>query len=384
MVDNDLSYGSQKSLASMLTLQEVVPPTPGALPGLSFRGHRYQLTSASFTWEEAQTQAIQLGGNLVTINDAAEQQWLAETFGTVETLWTGLTDQDREGSFTWVSGEAVTFTNWAEGQPQQDPFARAYAEREDYATFNFLRTPFWADTEGSARYRGIIEIPGDPSPQGTDLPPSDLSEIVVRGDVTKPQIFLTFDDGPVADQTSEILDILDQFDVKASFFLVGQQVEIFTREAQRMADGGHVLGNHSFSHDEFVDPITGEVQGLEGLSAAAVRDELVRTEQAIQSVTGQTPRYFRPPFNLFNDETHRASDELGLMFVSASEKTDTPDWKEETTVAELVDILLDNAENGSIFVLHDHGQATPDALRIAIPQLLERGFEFVTLDALKL
>ncbi len=381
MVVSELGSNGSGALAIAGTTQEIASATNslagGSSGALSFRGHRYQLSSDAFTWKDAQAEAISLGGNLVTINDAAEQAWIESSFGTTETLWTGLTDQDQEGEFAWVSGEAVTFTNWAAGQANTDPFAREYAEKEDYATLNYERTPLWADSEGTARYRGIIEIGAL-----AETPPAPLSEVVYRGDRTQPQLFLTFDDGPVGEQTLEILDVLDQFKVKASFFLLGQQVEAFPEEARQIAAAGHVLANHSFTHDENKNPATGEVEGLTGLTKAEVRDELVRTNQVIKSVTGQDAKYFRPPFGYFDDQTHRVSDELGLTFVEVSENGGTNDWKQGVGVTNIVNTLLDNAENGYIFVLHDHGEASADALRIAIPQLQTQGFEFATLDEL--
>jgi Ca2+-binding RTX toxin-like protein len=95
-----------------------------------YKGSTYLLTSKAQTWTEAQAEAVRLGGNLVTINDAQEENWLHQTFGWSEIYWTGLTDQVQEGNWQWASGEAVTFTNWAPGEPNNS------AADQDYASFN--------------------------------------------------------------------------------------------------------------------------------------------------------------------------------------------------------------------------------------------------------
>ena len=83
----------------------------------SYGGHFYVITDSSQTWANAETYAQSLGGHLVTVNDAAEQDWLYATFGRFGDVWIGLTDQAVEGTWVWSSGQAVTYTNWASGQP---------------------------------------------------------------------------------------------------------------------------------------------------------------------------------------------------------------------------------------------------------------------------
>ena len=94
-----------------------------------YNGSIYRLTTAA-TWQQAQSQAQSLGGNLVTINNQAEQDWLVGTFGGSEQLWIGFTDEVTEGEFKWVSGETSTYTNWFPGEPNN-------AGNEDYVGMNF-------------------------------------------------------------------------------------------------------------------------------------------------------------------------------------------------------------------------------------------------------
>jgi len=93
----------------------------------NYNGKSYLLSNAG-TWKQAQAQAVSLGGNLVTVNDAAENQFLVNTFGGTEQLWIGLTDEVNEGQFKWVNGEAVTYTNWIGGQPENSFGIENYAQ----------------------------------------------------------------------------------------------------------------------------------------------------------------------------------------------------------------------------------------------------------------
>ena len=121
---------------------------------------RYRLTTGAKTWEAAQAEALSLGGNLVTINNAAEEAQLKANFGTTEQFWIGLTDRDSEGTFEWVNGEAVLYTNWAPGEPND------FGTGEDYAQINFGPNRQWNDLGAAATRRGIIEIKGNPVEAG--------------------------------------------------------------------------------------------------------------------------------------------------------------------------------------------------------------------------
>ena len=116
----------------------------------------YRLTTAG-TWQQAQLQAESLGGNLVTINNEKEQNWLVTTFGGTENLWTGLTDKVTQSEYKWASGETSTYTNWYPGQPDN-------AGNKDYVGMNFggagrriLDAGKWSYLPNTASIRGIVE-----------------------------------------------------------------------------------------------------------------------------------------------------------------------------------------------------------------------------------
>ena len=126
------------------------------LDNATYNGSRYYngslyLLSDSLTWANAQAQAESYDANLVTINDAAENQWLLDNFDPQNnSLWTGLTDQTQEGQFEWASGQAVTYTNWAPGQPHDS------GGDQDYAILNW-NDQGWDDNQGTFNWQGIIE-----------------------------------------------------------------------------------------------------------------------------------------------------------------------------------------------------------------------------------
>jgi len=117
-----------------------------------YNGHAYLAIGApDLTWHQAQAQAQQLGGNLVTINDAAENHWITEAFSGEKRFWTGLNDEAQEGNFEWVSGEDVTYTNWFNGEPNN-------AGNEDFVEINFGAAGKWNDLGGNHARWAIVEI----------------------------------------------------------------------------------------------------------------------------------------------------------------------------------------------------------------------------------
>jgi hypothetical protein len=123
----------------------------------------YRLTEP-MSWQDAEQQAVAWGGHLATLNDAAEEAALRERFGTLEYFWIGFNDIATEGSFEWVSGEPITYTNWCSGEPNN-------FNDEDAAIINWAHGPgfgdCWNDLNPSAHLRGIVEIePGHAASPG--------------------------------------------------------------------------------------------------------------------------------------------------------------------------------------------------------------------------
>lgn len=128
-------------------------------------GHKYCLTSPA-KWTEAEKEAVVVSGHLVTVNDQAEQDWLVQTFGNTNRYWIGLTDQNSEGNFKWVSGEQTSYANWLPGEPND---GNCYAN-EDYAVINGWGGPnggwndlvndgFWQDCSATSGFCGQENTP---------------------------------------------------------------------------------------------------------------------------------------------------------------------------------------------------------------------------------
>ncbi|MBL1208464.1 C-type lectin domain-containing protein [Geminocystis sp. GBBB08] len=123
--------------------------------------HQYVLTP-EMSWQDAQNLAKKMGGNLVTINDEKENQWLVDTFVKSDTnfLWIGLNDQENEGEFIWVSGEKSDYYNWAKDEPNDNPKQGG----EDYGVLNGFANPFnrpvgtWSDAPIHVKLKAIVEI----------------------------------------------------------------------------------------------------------------------------------------------------------------------------------------------------------------------------------
>jgi peptidoglycan/xylan/chitin deacetylase (PgdA/CDA1 family) len=200
---------------------------------------------------------------------------------------------------------------------------------------------------------------------------------ILRGPADGNRIALTFDDGPCSGHTEPILDILRHHNVKATFFVCGQNVERSPEILRRIQREGHATGNHSYSHRfPFFR------------SCAFFPREIDLTQETIEKVTGKRPKFFRPPFGARWLGLHPVLKARGLSLVNWS---DTGyDWKLDAEG--IVRETLDTLGPGSIILLHD-GRRTYPPGKVdrsptvkALPAILEgamkAGFTFVTLDEL--
>jgi peptidoglycan/xylan/chitin deacetylase (PgdA/CDA1 family) len=199
-----------------------------------------------------------------------------------------------------------------------------------------------------------------------------LGKTIWSGNARNNSVALTFDDGPAPD-TLEILDILRDENVKATFFLIGKQVEKYPEIAKRIADENHEIGNHSYSHPIFLF-----------CSSIKTKRELKTTQEIIKKATGITPKLARPPCGVRSPAYFAAANELGLQTVQWS---DTGfDWK-KITAERIARNVLETVQNNSIVLLHDgdssgksNRQATVEALRLILQGLKEKGLRVAPLD----
>jgi len=179
------------------------------------------------------------------------------------------------------------------------------------------------------------------------------------------EVALTFDDAP-SPFTKEVLKILDNYGVSATFFLVGSQVEKSPEVARQIVAAGHEIGNHSFSHCWSSDD-----------SVETLVEDIKRAEEAIYRATGQVPLYFRPPGGMVNDKVKEACGQTGygilLWWV------DSRDWL--LTEEEILEKVKKEVKDGAIILFHNLA-ATVKVLPQVIEDLRREGYKLVTVSQL--
>lgn len=186
------------------------------------------------------------------------------------------------------------------------------------------------------------------------------------------KVALTFDDGP-GPITSKILDVLAQYRIRATFFVLGERVKVYPEIIVRMLEEGHILGNHSWSHQDLRDLSPQEI----------LKEELFPTSSIIQDLTGFFPLLLRPPYGAINHEAIDFLGALGWKIINWS--LDTFDWDgEQNSQEELVEKVIAYHHPGAIILFHDGGEreGTLEALPQIIEFLGEKGYTFTTIDEL--
>ncbi|MBR2927195.1 MAG: polysaccharide deacetylase family protein [Clostridia bacterium] len=197
------------------------------------------------------------------------------------------------------------------------------------------------------------------------------SEVYRSVETDSMKIAITFDDGPHPTQTKQILDILDAYGVKATFFMVGVNVINYPDAARDVISRGHEVGNHTFSHSIMTH-----------LNEAEVKREMERCEQALAELCDYHPHILRPPQGALNPQVQKCTLEADYSIILWS--LDTRDW-ESKDEEKIVDCVLSSVKSGDIILMHDYigrKSKTPQALERLLPELLARGFEPVTVREL--
>lgn len=185
----------------------------------------------------------------------------------------------------------------------------------------------------------------------------------------RPKIALTFDDGPNAIHTPVLLDGLKERNVKATFFLIGKNIEAGNNAeiVKREKEEGHLVGNHTYSHIE-----------ITRVSDETAFQELKKTNDLIAEITGEPVQYMRPPFGLWQKKLEQRIHVLPVLWT-----VDPLDWATEN-VDEIVNKVVTEVEENDIILLHDcYKSSVKAALRI-IDLLEAKGYQFVTVDELLL
>ncbi|MCT2536284.1 polysaccharide deacetylase family protein [Aquibacillus koreensis] len=199
--------------------------------------------------------------------------------------------------------------------------------------------------------------------------------VVLSGSPTDNTVALTFDDGPDPRFTPQILDVLKEYDVKATFFLLGSRAAAFPDLVQRIQDEGHVISNHTYWHPNLV----------EQADIGVLENEVTRTENELAEQIGYKTKLFRAPYGFLYDELVEKLAVMNYSVVGWS--VDSLDWQ-ESPPEEIAYNVLNNIHPGAIILMHDGAEWEGDrtntikSLRQIIPALQEQGFAFETVPEL--
>ncbi len=185
---------------------------------------------------------------------------------------------------------------------------------------------------------------------------------------SKKLVSLTFDDGPNTTTTMQVLDLIEQYGITASFFVIGNNINSESESAMRRAVKlGCEIENHSKSHPAMPE-----------MTSEQIAEEIKYTSDKIEAVTGRKPKFFRPPYIAYNDVMF---DTIDLTFICGN---GAEDYLDEVTAEMRYERIMEQVCDGMVILLHDaEGNfRTVDALKMLIPKLLEEGYEFVTTSQL--
>ena len=205
------------------------------------------------------------------------------------------------------------------------------------------------------------------TPSPTAAPAKQTTYAQVR--VDQPYVAMTFDDGPSAENTPRLLEMLKQRNIKATFFLIGQNAAANPDLVRRILAEGHEIGNHSWTHPQ-----------LSKLSDDKVTAEITKTQDAIKDASGFTPTLLRPPYGAITPRQREwIPNQFGLTIVLWS--VDPLDWKRPGPSV-VTQRILSQVHPGAIVLSHDIHKQTVDAMPATLDGLIAKGYKFVTVSQL--
>ncbi|QOV11569.1 polysaccharide deacetylase family protein [Viridibacillus arvi] len=196
----------------------------------------------------------------------------------------------------------------------------------------------------------------------------------LQGPTDQKRVALTFDDGPDPRFSNDVLDVLKQYNVPATFFVLGSKAVANPEIVKRMQNEGHVIGNHTYAHPNLVKE-----------SDLTLDREVTRTEDALNGIIGYRTKLFRPPYGFLYNELVEKLREMNYYVIAWS--VDSLDWQEDPPEV-IASNVVDNIHPGAIILMHDGAESggdrtnTIESLHQIIPKLQEQGYEFVTVPEL--
>lgn len=260
-----------------------------------------------------------------------------------------------------VSGELLTLKDVCRADYTQKLklFAKRDLELEDDIEIADDYNSFALDSENLTIYfsdEQVVTVPLKYIPELIDYPKIDYN---------KPMIALTFDDGPNKKQTTRLLDCLEKYDARVTFFLLGSNIS----GKEDIVLRAHLLGNEIASH-------TYNHKMLTKLSPENLKYEIEQTDKEIEDIIGTKPKLIRPPYGSKNQDVYDAAGRPIVLW-----SIDTEDWKTRSASA-TVQSVMDNAADGEISLMHDIHSFSVDAAIELIPKLIDEGYQLVTVSEL--
>lgn len=226
----------------------------------------------------------------------------------------------------------------------------------------FLMTEEWINKFDTMNDNSTQPIESDDENETEQIIEEEKKEDKIISDKV---VAITFDDGPHPENTLEILSLLEQYDAKATFFMLGARVDFYPEIAKEIYNQGHELGNHTWNH-----------KNLTKLSKSELEEEVQKTNEVIKDATDSYPSVLRPPYGAVNNEIRNAIDLPVVLWT-----VDTLDWKSRDPQAVLESVKSD-VKNRSVILFHDIYPETVEAIELALEYLKSEGYQFITVSEL--
>jgi len=194
-------------------------------------------------------------------------------------------------------------------------------------------------------------------------------KIICSANTDQKEIAISFDDGPVSNYTTEILQLLKQDNIKATFFCIGNRIAGNENIVKKIKDDGHIIGNHSYSHHFWFDIFSSE----------KMLDDLKKMDQETERVTGIVPKLFRPPYGVTNPNLKKAIIKGNYIPVGWSVRSMDTVIRDEK---KLLDKINRSLKPGAVFLFHDTSKTTVNILPEFIREVKKKGYTIVPLDKL--
>ena len=236
------------------------------------------------------------------------------------------------------------------------------------------------NTEAEAEQAESSKEPGreEGTESGTVTPGSEANEDSKRSsgpyfhvNTEEKVIALTFDDGPHPRYTDKILDLLEKYQAKATFFVIGKNLELYSSVTKRVFEAGHEIGNHTYDHPT-----------LSCIGPSELSGQIEKNEKLIESITGKKSRCFRPPEGFCGRYVREVINKKGYQAILWD--VDTRDWA-GTPSKTIVKNVMKSVHPGAIILFHDYvgeHNTTVEALREILSKLSEEGYRFITISEL--